>query len=225
MDRTMDLLQSLPFLLRGLGVTLGITGCAAVLAVCLAVPAALAKAGPWRLPRALAVAYIEVFRGTSALVQLFWCYFALPLLGIEIPAVAAGILVLGLNIGAYGAEVVRGAIAAVPRGQHDAATALNLGPVQRMRLIVLPQAALLMLPAWGNLFIELLKGTALVSLITVHELAFQAKLLRDETLRTAEIYLLVLLLYFAAALCITAAMRLLERRLAAGRRAGGAAHV
>lgn len=221
----MDLLNQLPFLFRGLGITLVITAGAAAIAVCVALPAALAKAGTWWLPRYIAVAYIEVFRGTSALVQLFWCYFALPLLGIELHAMAAGILVLGLNIGAYGAEVVRGAIAAVPRGQLEAATALSLPPTRRLWLVVLPQAVPAMLPAWGNLFIELLKGTALVSLITAHDLTFQAQLLRDETLRTAEIYLLVLMLYFVVALCITAGIRRLEHLFGAGRRAGAATHV
>jgi polar amino acid transport system permease protein len=123
----------------------------------------------------------------------------------------AGILVLGLNAGAYGAEVVRGAILAVPKGQLEAAVSLNMRPALAMRRIILPQALVAMLPPAGNLLIELLKNTALVSLITITELTFSAQILRAETLRTVPIFGVVLLLYFAVALLITAAMRALER--------------
>jgi polar amino acid transport system permease protein len=168
-----------------------------------------------------ALVYIDVFRGTSALVQLFWAYFALPLLGIKLSAMTVGILVLGLNIGAYGAEVVRGAVRAVPAEQSEAAVALNLTERQTMSRIILPQAVLLMLPPFGNLLIELLKSTALVSLITLGDLTFQGQVLRSATLRSGEIFTLVLLLYFVTALVITHGVRMLERRLAVGRDHGG----
>jgi polar amino acid transport system permease protein len=168
-----------------------------------------------------ALAYIDLFRGTSALVQLFWAYFALPLLGIELDAMTVGILVLGLNIGAYGAEVVRGAIEAVPADQHEAAIALNFTEHQAMWRIILPQALLAMLPPFGNLLIELLKSTALVSLITLGDLTFQGQLLRSATLRSAEIFTLILILYFLVAQCISYGVRWLEKRLATGRDYGG----
>jgi len=211
MPGTLELLGPL---LRGLLVTVQLTAGAALLALPLALFAGLARlAGP-RWLRWPAAAYVEVFRGTSALVQLFWFYFVLPLFGISLPAMTVGIVVLALNTGAYGAEVVRGAIRAVPRGQYEAATALNLGPLTTLRRIVVPQAIPAMLPPAGNLLIELLKSTALVSLITLTELTFTGKLLRAETFRTVEILVLVLLLYFAVALLITAAMRALERWVA-----------
>jgi polar amino acid transport system permease protein len=209
-------------LLQGLGVTLQLTAAAAALAAPIALAAGLARASALAWLRWPAAVYVEVFRGTSALVQLFWFYFVLPFFGIQLTAFAAGTLVLALNTGAYGAEVVRGAVLAVPRGQREAAAALNLSRLQALRRVVLPQAIPAMLPPAGNLAIELLKNSALVSLITITELTFSAQLLRAETLRSAEIFSLVLVLYFAAALAITAGMRLLERRASRGLEQGGA---
>src|SRR5690606_36179784 len=115
----------------------------------------LSKVAPVRW---LATAYVEKFRGTSALVQLFWVYFALPRFGVEVSATLAGVLVLGLNGGAYGAEVVRSAIQAVPPGQREAARALGFSARQIRWRLVLPQAVGPMLPPAGNLVIELLKN-------------------------------------------------------------------
>ncbi|WP_241064493.1 ectoine/hydroxyectoine ABC transporter permease subunit EhuC [Achromobacter xylosoxidans] len=205
--------ELVPPLLEGLAVTLEIMAGAVVLAVPLALVAGVGRLSTVRPVRWLASIYVEVFRGTSALVQLFWFYFVLPLFGVQLPAMLVGIVVLALNAGAYGAEVVRGAIRAVPPGQREAGVALNLTRGQIMRRIVVPQAIPAMLPPAGNLLIELLKNTALVSLITITNLTFRGQLLRSETLRTTEIFTLMLLLYFAVALLITAGVRLLERRV------------
>ncbi|WAI86231.1 MULTISPECIES: ectoine/hydroxyectoine ABC transporter permease subunit EhuC [Achromobacter] len=202
-----------PPLLEGLGVTLQIMAGAVVLAVPLALASGIGRLSPMRPVRWLSSVYVEVFRGTSALVQLFWFYFVLPLFGVQLPAMLVGIVVLALNAGAYGAEVVRGAIRAVPPGQREAGIALNLTRTQIMRRIVVPQAIPAMLPPAGNLLIELMKNTALVSLITITDLTFRGQLLRSETLRTTEIFTLMLLMYFAVALVITACVRLLERRV------------
>ena len=155
-----------------------------------------------------------MFRGTSALVQLFWLFFVLPHFGLTLDPIPVAVLALSLNIGAYGAEVVRGAILAVPRGQYEASIALNMRPSTRMRRIILPQATAAMIPPWGNLFIELLKATALVSLITVSDLTFEAYQLNQATLQTVQIFTLVLVMYLAIALVITFLMRGLERRVA-----------
>ncbi len=202
-----------PPLLQGLAVTLEIMAGAVVLAVPLALAAGIGRLSSLRPLRWIAAVYVEVFRGTSALVQLFWFYFVLPLFGVQLPAMLVGIVVLALNAGAYGAEVVRGAIRAVPPGQREAAIALNLTRGQIMRRIVVPQAVPAMLPPAGNLLIELLKNTALVSLITITDLTFRGQLLRSETLRTTEIFTLMLLMYFAVALLITGGVRLLERKV------------
>ena len=210
----MDSLAALlPPLLQGLGVTLQITFGATCLAIPLALAAGLGRLSRHAVARWPATAYVEVFRGTSALVQLFWFYFVLPLFGLQLPAMLVAILVLALNAGAYGAEVVRGAVRAVAAGQREAALALNMTPAQTMRRIVLPQAVPAMLPPAGNLLIELLKNTALVSLITIADMTFRGQLLRSETLRTTEIFGLMLALYFAVALLITAGVRWLERRV------------
>ncbi len=208
----------LPFLLRGLWLTVVMTLGGCVLAIVCAVLAGLGRRSQDVVVRGFSILYIEIFRGTSALVQLFWFYYALPiLLGISLNAIFVGILVLGLNIGAYGAEVVRSAIEAVPAGQRQAAVALNLTPWQTMRHVILPQAVMIMLPPFGNLMIELLKSTALVSMISVVDLTQAGLLIRADTHRTIEVFSLLLVLYFLLSLLITATVRLLERQLAAGR--------
>lgn len=219
MPRPFDLV---PDLLNGLSVTLILTAGGAALAVVMAITAGLAKMSPHRTLRWSAIAYIEVFRGTSALVQLFWFFYALPLLGVYLSPMAAGILVLGLNVGSYGAEVVRGAVQSIGNGQHEAAQALSLSPYQKLRHVVLPQALVRALPPTGNLLIELLKSTALVSLITLNDLTFQAMLLRSETLRTAEIFGLLLLMYFTIAQIFIFGTRKLEGVLTRGWYEGGA---
>lgn len=139
---------------------------------------------------------VEFLRGTSAYVQLFWAYFALPLFGIYIDAIIVGIIVLGLNVGSYGSEVVRGAILSVPRDQTEGAVALNLSRFQSMRYVILPQALVSMIPPMGNLAIDLLKITPLVSLITIADLTFQAQVIRQQTNDTILIYGFVLVVYF-----------------------------
>jgi len=206
--------ELVPPLLAGLGVTIQLALGGSLVAVIAAVVAGLSRISPITPLRWMAATYVEVFRGTSALVQLFWFYFVLPLFGISLAATVVGILVLGLNAGAYGAEIVRGAILAVPRGQWEAAIALNLSARRTMRRIILPQAVPAMLPPAGNLLIELLKNTSLVSLITITDLTFSAQILRAETLKTTEIFSLVLLMYFAAAMVVALLMRLTERALA-----------
>lgn len=218
----MELLQSqfsqfgLP-LLEGLRITLRLTILGAVLGVLCSLIAGLGKSSPIPPWRWFCCTYVEVFRGTSALVQLFWFYFALPFLGIKLNALTAGVLVLGLNMGAYGAEVVRGALVAVPKTQREAALALSFSPQQTLWRIVLPQAVLPMLPAFGNLLIELLKNSALASLITLSELTFTAQVLRADTLATIPLFTTVLVLYFLVAQVIAFGVRALERNLARSR--------
>ena len=118
---------------------------------------------------------------------MFWVYYVLPLLGLKLDAFEAGFIALGLNFGAYGAEVARGAIQAVPRAQWQAAIALNLSPSQRMRRIIIPQALPIVLPP-ANLLVELLKATALVALITVVDLMFVAKQINATTWLSAQAF-------------------------------------
>ncbi|HYI72247.1 MAG TPA: ectoine/hydroxyectoine ABC transporter permease subunit EhuC [Skermanella sp.] len=207
-------------LLQGALITIQITAMAGLLAAICALVAGLARMSPWRVVRGIAVTYIEFFRGTSALVQLFWLFYALPLFGLSLSPMTVAVIGLGLHIGAYGAEVVRSAVLAIPRGQHEAALALNMPPALAMRRVILPQAVVAMLPPFNNLMIELLKATALVSLITITDLTFQGQLLNTATLKTAPIFLAVLVFYFLIALGITSVFRTLERRLSVGRLKG-----
>lgn len=188
---------------------------AACVAIVLALGAGLARLSHNMALRGVATVYIEVFRGTSLLVQLYWIFFVLPLFGLTLDKFWAGFLSVGLNIGAYGAEIVRGAIKSVPKGQWEAGYALSLSPAQRMRRIILPQALVLMLPPWGNLLIELLKGTALVSLISVSDLMFQAKQINASTFLSAQAFGTALIVYYLLArFLITPFMRWLERAMA-----------
>ncbi len=213
------LVQFAPSLLRGALVTLQITLCGLGLALVMAFLAGLARLSKHRAVRLASAVYVEVFRGTSLLVQLFWLYFALPmLLDIRISAMMAAVLALGLNYGAYGSEVVRSSILAVPRGQYEAAIALNMTPWCRMRRVILPQAIARMLPAFGNLQIELLKGTSLVYLITLMDLTYQGMVLRTyDSSKTPEIFAMLLVIYFVLAYSLTLIVRFVERRLSKGR--------
>lgn len=214
-----SIVEFLPTLLRGAWVTLEITILSILLSAILSFAVGLMRISKYRTLRALAAVYVEVLRGTSLLVQLFWVYFALPmLLNIQIPALAAAVLALGLNYGAYGSEVVRSSIMSVPKGQYEAATALNMSGWLRMRRIILPQALPLMLPAFGNLQIELLKGTSLVYLITLTDLTYQGMVLRSyDSSKTAEIFAMLLILYFILSYALTLILRFVERRSVRGR--------
>lgn len=214
--------ELLPLLLQGTLVTIKITALAALVAIALAFLAALAKTSAWRALRWIANLYIEIFRGTSLLVQLFWLYFVLPLppFNATFTPYTVAVLGLGLNIGAYGAEVLRGAFASVPHGQIEAAIALNMPPLHRFFRIVLPQAMVNAIPTGTNLLIELLKGTSLVSLITLADLSFRANQLVEATFRSGEIFFAALVIYFVLAQTINLSMRLLERRLRRGLSSG-----
>jgi polar amino acid transport system permease protein len=171
--------------------------------------------------RAIAIIYIEFFRGVSLLVQLFWLFFVLPFFGIYLEPMTTAVLGLGLCNGAYGAEIVRGAIEAVPRGQIEAAIAVNYTRQQRMWNVVLPQAIPAMLPPLANQTIDLLKATSLVSLITIKDLSFQALTLRETTMRTLEPFSVVLIGYFVLAMAVSGLFRLLERYFNIGLDRGG----
>ena len=188
---------------------------AALIAIVVALLAGLGKLSQNWLIRGISVVYIEIFRGTSLLVQLYWIFFVLPLFGITLPKFVAGFVSVGLNVGSYGAELVRGAIQSVPKGQWEAAYALSMSPAKRMRRIILPQAIGIMLPPWGNLLIELLKGTALVSLISVADLMFQARQINASTFLSAQSFGIALVIYYILArFFITPFMRRMERAMA-----------
>ncbi|SMQ60189.1 polar amino acid transport system permease protein [Devosia lucknowensis] len=212
-------------LMEGAWVTVQLTVLSTIFGATLAFAAGIGKISRNGAVRALAITYIEVFRGTSLLVQLFWLYFALPIAGmamgidLRLPPLVAGIMALSLNIGAYGAEVVRGAIQSVHKDQHEAARALNFTPRQTLWTVTIPQAVPEMMPSFGNLAVQNLKDTALVSLISLGDLAFRAEQIRNFTQDSTTIYSMLLLTYFGMALVLTAMMRLLEIRVSRWRTA------
>jgi len=205
-------------LLQGALVTIKVTGLAAVLGTLLALVGGVASLSARPAVRWLTIVYVEVFRGVAAIILLYWIFFTVPLLlDVRLSPMQAGVLALGTNMGAYGTEIARGAIQAVPKGQTEAAIALNLTTAQRLRHITLPQALVTMLPPFGNLLIEVMKASALVSLITLQDLTFEAQNLRvNRAADSVDIFVAVLILYFLMALVITLAVRQAERYLGRG---------
>ncbi|MFD5588315.1 ectoine/hydroxyectoine ABC transporter permease subunit EhuC [Streptomyces sp. NPDC127063] len=203
--------------LNGVWVTLQLLVLSALLGAVVSFAVGIARTHRLCIVRFLAGCYTEVFRGTSALVMIFWVFFVLPLaFGWQLVPLWAGTLALGLTYGAYGAEIVRGALNSVDPAQREGGVALGFTPAQRMRKILLPQAVPEMIPPFSNLLVELLKGTALVSVMGMGDLAFSGNLVRLALQESAEIYTYVLLIYFVIAFALTRAMRALEKRLKAG---------
>jgi len=209
----LDALKFLPTLLEATVLTVEITLFGFALAFVMAMIAGIARLSRSRIVRGVTRTYVEIFRGAPALIILFWIYYALPFFGVTLEALTVAILGLGLNAGAYGSEVVRSAILAVPKGQYEASTALNFSRRQQLFRIILPQALVMMMPPFGNLFIEFLKSTALVSLITIIDATARAVQLNNLTFKTMEIFPLLLMIYFVLALIITAFMRTVEHYL------------
>jgi polar amino acid transport system permease protein len=203
----------LPVLLQGAKVTLEVTAMAAGVALVLAFVIGLARLAPARPIRFVATVYVEVLRGTSALVQLFYLFFILPLVGIRLDPMATAVIGLGMNLSAYGSEIVRAAVRNVDAGQWEAAIALNMSPATALRRIIMPQALLAMLPPFGNLLIELLKATSLVSLITLTDLTFAGSTMIASTGRAGQVWGLVLFFYLVMALPLSWLVRRLEVRL------------
>ncbi len=211
----------LPNLAQGAWITVQITFWSTIFGALCSFAFGIGRLSHNRLTKWVSVTYIEVFRGTSLLVQMFWIFFALPLMGVKLSPYVAGVVALSLNIGAYGAEVVRGAIQAVNRNQYEAAKALNFTPRQALWVVALPQAIPEMMPPFGNLAVQNLKDTALVSLITLSDLAFQAETLRNLTQDSTTIYTLALFMYFGMALVLAGLLKILERHVGRWRAHGG----
>jgi polar amino acid transport system permease protein len=206
------LLEWTPNLWRGFQTTMLVTVLGALLMFALSFVLGMMARSQHLLVRGVARTVIEFFRGTSLLIQLFWFYFALPLLGISLDPIFAGVLALGLNYGAYGAEVVRGSINAVHPTQWEAATALNLSRWRRMQRVIWPQAVVLMIPAMNNLFIQLLKSTPLLYAIQIVDLLTMGEALRFQGGDVAVVYTALLVIYFVTAYFFTFLFSLAEVR-------------
>jgi polar amino acid transport system permease protein len=205
--------QYWPDLLKGAGVTILLTFSAMALALVLGLVLALLRAAPSRLVRLGVAVYVDFFRGTPLLLQLFYLYFVLPYAGIRLPALTAGILGLGLNYAAYLSEVYRAAIEAIDHGQKEAAYALGMSEATSMRRIILPQALRIAVPPIGNYFIAMFKDTALVAVISVRDLLFTAEDLANQTYQYLEIFTIVFIIYFAISYPASLGVKYLERRM------------
>lgn len=207
------IIEIFPDLAKGLTITITVLIGAAFFGYLFAFIAGLCRMSSNVFLRKFTGFYVEIFRGTSLIVQLFWLYYAIPMLfGIELGSNWwAGVIAIALNYGAYMSEIVRGSILAVANGQSEAATALNMSRFQRMRLVIFPQAIRMMLPEFGNYSIQMLKATSLVSLIGMEDILYHGNIIRSTNLSQAPtVYLLVLLFYFILALPLIFLTRKME---------------
>lgn len=200
-------------LLRGVPVTITVSVFGSLLCVVVAVVAGLCRLSSWWPVRFAAGTFIELFRGSSILVQLYIAYYVLPWWGVMLEPFYASVLVLGFNCGAYGAEAVRGAVLAVPRGQRDAAAALSFPRWQTFWRVVFPQAVVIFIPSLGVLLVDLIKNTSIVSLVSMIDITFQAQQLRMNTGNSAAAYGLALVFYFILVSVVDISVKALERRL------------
>ena len=202
-------------ILTGLGVTIAYTVGTIFLGLVIGLVTGLLRLSRNPMITAPLVAYVEIFRCTPLLVQIVWFYYALPVvLGIDIPAHVAAVLVLSLYTGAFYAEIIRGGVNSIERGQWDAARAIGMRGRQVMRHVILPQAVKRMIPPFMNQSIIQLKNTSLVSTIAVADLLYQGTIITAATYRPLEVYTMVAIIYFLVLFPLTLAAQQVERRLA-----------
>jgi polar amino acid transport system permease protein len=202
-------------ILTGLGVTIAYTVGTILLGLVIGLVTGLLRLSRNPMITAPLVAYVEIFRCTPLLVQIVWFYYALPVvLGIDIPAHVAAVLVLSLYTGAFYAEIIRGGVNSIERGQWDAARAIGMRRRQVMRHVILPQAVKRMIPPFMNQSIIQLKNTSLVSTIAVADLLYQGTIISAATYRPLEVYTMVAVIYFLVLFPLTLAAQQVERRLA-----------
>lgn len=203
MAEQLTVIDWVPNLLEGLKITLIVTVLGALLMLVLATVLGLMARMHSIIIRGIARTIIEFFRGTSLLIQLYWLYFALPLVGFKMDPILVGVVALGLNFGAYGAEVVRGSLNAVPAAQWEAATALNLTAAQRMRRVIWPQGFALMIPSMNNLLIQLLKSTPLLYTISLVDVMAMGNGFIYAGGSSTIMYLALMVIYFIMAYVMT----------------------
>lgn len=206
-----------PQLLQGALVTVEVTAASLVLGCVMGLLIGIGRLNPKRrVVYALCTTYVAVIRGTPLLVQLFILFFGLPQFGILLPAFLCGVIGLGLYSGAYVSEVVRGAIQSIDRGQMEAARSIGMSSGLAMRSVVLPQAVVRMIPPLGNEFIALIKNSALVSLLTIHDVMHEGQKIISVSYRSLEVYLAIAVVYFILTGVTTLVLRHFELRLRAG---------
>jgi len=204
----------MPALLLGTRLTIELAVIAVAIGLVIGSFAGIARVGASRAARIVTGVYVDFIRGTPLLVQLFLVYFGLPtLIGRPVPPFVAAITAMGVNSGAYIAEIVRAGIQSVDRGQMEAARSLGLTYSQSMRYIIFPQALRRIIPPLGNEFIAMLKDSSLVSVIALEELLRKGQVVITRTFRPFEVYMVVALIYLAMTLAISRLVTWSERRL------------
>ncbi|AJG23872.1 amino acid ABC transporter permease [Cupriavidus basilensis] len=206
-----------PDLVRGAGVTVEVTACALVLGCVMGLLVGIGRLDPRRrVVYGLCTAYVTAIRGTPLLVQLFLLFFGLPQFDILLPAFVCGVIGLGIYSGAYVSEIVRGAIQSVDKGQMEAARSIGMSSGQAMRAVILPQAIVRMIPPLGNEFIALIKNSALVSLLTIHDVMHEGQKIISVSYRSLEVYLAIALVYLLLTSAAGLFLRHMEQRLRMG---------
>ena len=206
--------ESVPVLLQGVKLTIWITIFGLIIGFILGAIAGLAKTSRRKLPQRIAGMYIESIRGTPLMVQVMFLYFGLPLMmGMRVPPLAAGIVAIGLNSGAYIAEIVRGAIQSIDKGQTEAGRSIGLTRFQSMLFVIWPQAFKRMIPPLGNQFIISLKDTSLLVVIGVGELTRQGQEIIAYNFRAFEVWLTVAIMYLILTMTIAKLLNYFEKRM------------
>ena len=212
----LELLQkSLPSLISGLGVTIRIAFFAKILAIVLGLIFGLMSIAKFKILKAISTIYVYIVRGTPLMIQAMFVYFGLgQALGVRFDPVLAGIVILGVNAGAYLSEIFRSGIEAVDKGQLEAARSLGLSQVMAMKKVILPQAIKIMIPSLMNQFIIAIKDTSILSVISIRELMQSGQIIVGTTYRAFEIYGVVAMMYLVLITILTLVSKAVERRLA-----------
>lgn len=206
-------LQSLPKLLDGLSVTLFLTFVSLFLGFILGINLALGRIYTPKFISWVCIGYIEIIRGTPLLVQLFILYFGLPSIGFRLSPLAAAVIGLSLNSGAYQAEYLRGSIQSIKSGQMVAARTLGMTKIQAIAHVILPQALRTSIPAWSNELIYLLKYTSIAYIIQVVELTAEGKFIAADTFRYLEIFTMIAIIYLSLTFLFTEIIDQIEHRI------------
>lgn len=212
-------LDFLPILLNGAVVTVQVTIASFLLSSIIGLAFALMMVSNVRAVALFGISVVNVIRGLPIIVQLFYIYFVLPEFGVQLTALQAGIIGLGIAYSAYQAENFRAGIQAIQQGQIEAAESLGMRGPMIMRRVVLPQAFRIALPPYGNTLVMMLKDSSLVSTITVAEMTRAGQLIASSTFENMTVYTLVALLYLALSLPLSFALRRLEARIATRKKA------
>lgn len=209
--------KSMPLLVSGAAMTIELTTIAVAVGLFIGTFMGMARVSSFLPVKVLAAVYVDFIRGTPLLVQIFIVYFGIPqLIGAPMPPFVAAIIALGINSGAYVAEIVRAGIQSIDKGQMEAARSLGMTYAQSMAHIIMPQAMRRIIPPLGNEFIAMLKDSSLVSVIAMEELFRKGQIIYTRTYRPFEIYMAVAFLYLIMTFTISRFVQFTERRLKVG---------